>query len=176
MKLVSDVILRNVMSNHLVSPSCLCLCTPPQLRLCYYIILPPLHLCYPSHSFHLPYSISFISSTIFHLVHFIYYIPSRLFHLPYSISFISSTIFHLVHFIHHSLSRSFHLLYSISFISSTIFHLVHFIYHSPSRSFYWSHIVHYFHICHIWPYSCSIVIQSYFHVRLRNTILFKHIC
>ena len=113
---------------------------------------------------------------VIHPIHFIYHIPSRSFHLPYSISFISSTIFHLVHFIYHTPSRSFHPPYSISFISSTIVHLVHFIYHSPSRSFYWSHIVHHFHICHIWPYSCSIVIQSYFHVRLRNTILFKYIC
>ena len=48
-----------------------CLCTPPQLCLCCYIILTPLHLC----CVHIPKSILFISSTIVHLIHFIYHSP-----------------------------------------------------------------------------------------------------
>ena len=67
-----------VLCMHLVLPSCLCLCTPPQLCLCCYIILPPLHLC----CVHNPKSISFISSTIVHLIHFIDHSPS-LSYLPY---------------------------------------------------------------------------------------------
>ena len=47
------------MCNRLVL-SCLCLCTPPQLYLCCYIILTSLHLC----CIYKPKSIPFISSTI----------------------------------------------------------------------------------------------------------------
>ena len=77
----------SVMFNNLVPSSCLCLCTPPQLCLCCYIISPPLHLCCvhklnPSHSFHLPQSISFILSTIAHVFLCIDYSPS-LSYLPY---------------------------------------------------------------------------------------------
>ena len=35
---------KSVMCNHLVPPYWLCLCTPPQLNLCWYLILPPFHL------------------------------------------------------------------------------------------------------------------------------------
>ena len=66
------------MCNHLVPPFCLSLCSPPQLRLCCYIILPPLHLCY----IHKPKSIPFISSIVVHLIHFINHGLS-LSHLPY---------------------------------------------------------------------------------------------
>ena len=52
-----------VMCNHLVPPSCLCLCTPPHLCLCCYIILTPLHLC----CVHKPKSIPLILSTTDHL-------------------------------------------------------------------------------------------------------------
>ena len=59
---------------------------------------------------------------------------------------------------------------------------IHFIYHSTSSScrlpqpipFILLIIVHYFHIYHIWSYSCYIAIQSYFHVKLRNAILLKY--
>ena len=36
-------------------------------------------------------------------------------------------------------------------------------------------IIHDFHIYHIWPCSCYIVIQPYFHNKLRSTILLKYI-
>ena len=64
-----------------------CLCTPPQLCLCCYIILPPLHLC----CVHIPKSILFISSTIVHLIHFIYHSPIHSF-----LSFIAHH-FHIYH-------------------------------------------------------------------------------
>ena len=54
-------------------------------------------------------------------------------------------------------------------------HLVHFICRSSSHSLHLRQstsrtlliIVYYFHICHIWSYSCYIVIQPYFHNILR---------
>ena len=55
------------MCNHLVPRSCLCLCTPPQLRLFCYNVLPVHHPCW----MHKPKSIPFISSTIEHLIHYI---------------------------------------------------------------------------------------------------------
>ena len=71
------------MCNHLVPPSCLCLCTPPKLCLCCYVILPPLYLC----CVHIPKYIPFISSTIVYLIHSIHQI-------------------HLIHFIDHRPSLS----------------------------------------------------------------------
>ena len=62
---------------HLIPPSCFCLCTPPQFCLYYCIIYQS-----PSHSFHLPNSIPFISSTNIPFIHFIYHSPS-LSYLPY---------------------------------------------------------------------------------------------
>ena len=75
-------------------------------------------------------------------------------HIPKSFPFISSTIVDAIHFIYHSTSRSCHLPQPIPFILLII--------------------VHYFHIYHIWSYSCYIAIQSYFYVRLRNAILLKY--
>ena len=66
---------RCVMWSHLVPPFCLCLCTPPQLCLCCYIILSPLHLC----CVHMLEFIPFISTTMVHLTHFIYHSPSLIF-------------------------------------------------------------------------------------------------
>ena len=56
---------------HLFPPFCFCLCIPPQLCLCCCIIYQS-----PSHSFHLPKSIPFISSTNISFIHFIYHSPS----------------------------------------------------------------------------------------------------
>ena len=65
----------SVMCSHLVPPSCLCLCTPHQLCICFYISLLPLHLC----CIHIPKSIQFSSSTMVHLIPFIYHSPSHSF-------------------------------------------------------------------------------------------------
>ena len=98
------------MCSHLVPPSLLCLCTPPQLCLCCHIILPPLYLC--------------CAHKLYHPIHFIYQTPSYFFRLPYFISSISSTIVHHIPFIDHSPSHSY-LPYLV------ISHLIHFIYKSP---------------------------------------------
>ena len=62
-------------------------------------------------------------------------------------------------------------------------HSIHFIYHIQSDSFHlpWFIlfflliIVHHFQIYHVWSYSCYIVIETYFHNILGNTILLKYI-
>ena len=79
-KLLREVVIKTSFCNQLVPPSCFCLCTPPQLCLCFYIILPPSHLC----CVHKPKTIPFILSTIVYLIHFIDHSPS-LSYLPYLI-------------------------------------------------------------------------------------------
>ena len=79
-KLVREVVIKTSFCNQLVPPSCFCLCTPPRLCLCFYIILPPSHLC----CVHKPKTIPFILSTIVYLIHFIDHSPS-LSYLPYLI-------------------------------------------------------------------------------------------
>ena len=63
--------------DRLVPPSCWCLCTQPQL----FMLLPSYH--------HFIFS---YSHTKLYLIHFIYHSPRHSFHLPYSISLIPSTI------------------------------------------------------------------------------------
>ena len=76
------------MYNHLVPPSSLCLCTPPQLCLCRCIVLPPHHLC----CVYKPKPIPFISSTIVYLIHFtdhglsLSYLPYLVIHVTMSFS------------------------------------------------------------------------------------------
>ena len=60
----------------------------------------------------------------------------------------------------------------VAFKNQSPFHSFHL---PPSILFILLIIVHHFHIYHIWPYSCYIVIQRYLHDSLRNTILLKYI-
>ena len=109
---------------HPVPPFCFCLCTPPQLCLCCCIIYQS-----PSHSFHLPKSIQFISSTNIPFIHFIYLSPS-LSYLPYLVMlmlhchsalfsrYIKKHDFCLNIFIHELISRLMH--QSLIFVNITV--------------------------------------------------------
>ena len=67
------------MYNHLVPPSSLCLCTPPQLCLCRCIVLPPHLLCLQTKA---------------HPIHFIYHSLSHSFYWSWSITFIFTIFGH----------------------------------------------------------------------------------